>query len=186
MKKTCVVSLVALSALAMTACKDKPKTDTIIVKKPVAKAEKPVGTMGDNVQRRDVKWLGATYHIIIERKADRSLPLALDESGNRYYDNRVSLTIERPDGTEFFSRVFVKSDFDEYVDETNSDGALLGIVFDNTDGESLRFAASIGSPDKMSDDYVPLLLTVSRTGGVTVAKDDQLDTASDDADDDGV
>lgn len=186
MKKSCVISLVALCALFVTACKDKPKTDTIIVRKPAAKAEKAVATMGDNVQQRDIKWLGATYRIAIERKADNSLPLALDESGNRYYDNKVKLTITRPDGSEFFSRVFAKSDFEAYVEEANREGALLGIVFDDCEGDCLRFAASIGSPDKMSDDYVPLLLKVSRTGGVTISKDDQLDTASDDADDDGV
>ena len=41
------------------------------------------------------------------------------------------------------------------------------------------FAASVGSPDKMSDEYVPLVLTISRGGTVNIAKDTQLDTASD-------
>lgn len=56
---------------------------------------------------------------------------------------------------------------------------MLGIVFDRADGGSLIFAASVGSPDKMSDEYVPLVLTISRGGTVNIAKDTQLDTASD-------
>ena len=32
----------------------------------------------------------------------------------------------------------------------------------------------------MSDEYVPLVLTVSRTGGVKISEDTQLDTGSED------
>ena len=59
---------------------------------------------------------------------------------------------------------------------------MLGIVFDRADGASLIFAASVGSPDKMSDEYVPLVMTISRGGTVSIAKDTQLDTVSDAAD----
>ena len=62
-------------------------------------------------------------------------------------------------------------------------GALLGIVFDRAEGASLWFAASVGSPDKMSDEYVPLLLKISRGGGISIARDTQLDTTN--ADDTG-
>ena len=135
--------------------------------------------MDEYRQVRDVEWLGGTYKVVAERKPDTSLPQAVDEQGNRYYDNRITLTISRPDGTAFFNRTFSKTDFAQYVDDDNADGALLGIVFDRADGGSLIFAASVGSPDKMSDEYVPLVLTVSRGGTVSIVKDTQLDTASD-------
>ena len=187
--KTIVPAFVA-AALALASCGDKPKTNDIIVKKPAAVAKKGVQRMNGYSQARDVEWLDGTYNVAVERKADTSLPQATDEQGNRYYDNRISLTIRRPDGSVFFSRTFSKADFAKYVDEAHAGGALLGIVFDHAEGGSLRFAASVGSPDAMSDEYVPLVVVVSRGGEVTVSKDTQLDTASDADDtqdeDDGV
>lgn len=163
-------------------CKEKPRTTDIIVKKSAPKPKKGVQKMDEYRQVRDVEWLGGTYKVVAERKPDTSLPQAEDEQGNRYYDNRITLTISRPDGTVFFNRTFSKTDFAKYVDGDNADGALLGIVFDRADGGSLIFAASVGSPDKMSDEYVPLVMTISRGGTVSIAKDTQLDTVSDAAD----
>ena len=190
-----IVAWAAMSLGVAVSCKEKPRTTDIIVKKSAPKPKKGVQKMDGYRQVRDVEWLGAnqhwlqisaklggTYKVVAERKPDTSLPQAEDEQGNRYYDNRITLTISRPDGTVFFNRTFSKTDFAKYVDGDNADGALLGIVFDRADGASLIFAASVGSPDKMSDEYVPLVMTISRGGTVSIAKDTQLDTVSDAAD----
>ena len=81
----------------------------------------------------------------------------------------------------FFNHTFTKVDFRDYIDGTYSDGALVGIVLDRAEGDNLLFAASVGSPDKMSDEYIPLLLKVSRQGKVSISKDTQLDTGSSEA-----
>ena len=180
--------ILAASALCgvlatLTACSSKPKTGDIIARKPVKTAPKPTQNMGDYSQSRSVEWLGGKYSVKVERKADTSLPLAVDESGNKYYDNRITLTILRSDGSEFFRRTFAKSDFAEYVGDEYKDGALLGIVLDHANGDCLCLAASVGSPDKMSDNYVPLVMKISRVGGVTITKDNKLDTMSDDVPD---
>lgn len=192
-RKVVSASALCLAVAVIAACADKPKSNDIIAKKPVKAAPKPTQTMGDYSQNRSVEWLGATYTVSVERKADTSLPLAVDEGGNKYYDNRITVTILRSDGSEFFKRTFTKASFDEYVGDDYKGGGLLGIVFDHAEGESLCFAASVGSPDKMSDNYVPLVMKVSRVGGVTITKDTRLDTVSDaaadddeEADDDGV
>ena len=57
-------------------------------------------------------------------------------------------------------------------------GALLGIVFDKAEGDNLCFAASVGSPDITSDEYLPLVLKISRMGAVSISKDQVLDTES--------
>ena len=81
---------------------------------------------------------------------------------------RLPLTILRKDGSEFFSRTFTKSDFDSCIDDSYKDkGALLGIVFDRAEGDYLYFAASVGSPDKTSDEYIPMVLKLSKTGSVS-------------------
>ncbi|MBP3229936.1 MAG: DUF4738 domain-containing protein, partial [Prevotella sp.] len=82
---------------------------------------------------------------------------------------------------------FTKADFASLLDEdTRKNGALLGIVLDKTEENQLRFAASVGSPDVLSDQYVPLLLTITRMGAVSMAKDDRLDSGGAMEEDEGV
>lgn len=185
-----VVCLVAMAAVA--ACGEKKADDNIIVKKPVAVAEKPIQRVGDYQQERQFEWNGSTYTVAVERKADAQLPLVDDGEGNRYYDNRITVKIVRQDGSEFFSRAFTKQDFSAYVDEAYKGGALLGVVFDCVDDGVLRFAASVGSPDRTSDEYVPLVMKINRFGETSVSRDTALDTTGEEngaeaaADDDGV
>ena len=181
--RTIALSAACAAMAALTACSSKPQSNNIIAKKPSKDAPKPTQDMGDYSQDRSVEWLGGTYSIKVMRKADRSLPLATDEGGNKYFDNRITLTILRSDGSEFFKRTFSKADFNKFVDSDYQDGALLGIVLDRAEGDCISFAASVGSPDKMSDNYVPLVLKVSRTGGVSISKDTKLDTTSSDVSD---
>ncbi len=54
--------------------------------------------------------------------------------------------------------------------------ALLGVVFDKVDGDHLIFAASVGSPDKISDEFIPLVLKVSKSGSLSMYRDSQMDT----------
>ena len=148
-----------------------------------------VQKMGDYQQSREVEWLEKTYTVSVDFKADPELPLVKDGK-QRYYDNRIRLRILRPDGSEFLNREFTKADFLPYLDNTyGKEGALLGIVLDRAEGDNLLFAASVGSPDKSSDEYLPLVMKISRMGNVTILRDVQLDTsatASQEQEDEGV
>ena len=86
------------------------------------------------------------------------------------------MRILRQNGSEFFSRKFTKADFKAKVDEQYyRTGALLGIVFVRSEGSDLVFAASVGNPDKSSDEYVPLVLKISKLGTVTITQDEELE-----------
>ena len=184
--KKYVINIVKLFAIILSvylvACQEKPKTTDIITKKPIKVQTKDIQKVGDYAQTRSVEWLGETYSVFVKRVADASLPLIKDETGAKYYDNTVTLTINRPDGSVFFSRKFTKSDFMEYVGDEEKRGALLGVVLDHAKYATLYFAASVGSPDKTSDEYVPLVMSISRGGEVSIKKDTHLDTVSEDAD----
>ena len=131
--------------------------------------------MGDYEQSRQIEWLGNTYTVEVSFKADPALPIVEDGS-QRFYDNRISLRIVRKDGTEFFSKTFTKADFEPYLNsDYGRDGALLGIVFDRIAAGQLVFAASVGSPDKSSDEFIPLVMKISRFGEVSIREDSQLD-----------
>ncbi len=180
MKKHLMFLIVAVVLLATASCGSKPESHRIIAPKPVKQKPKATQKIGDYVQVRNIKWLGAKYKVEVKRVADTSLPLADDGAGNKYFDNRITVRILRGDGSEFFSRTFTKSDFNASLEETyRKNSALLGIVLDRAEGDHLIFATSVGSPDKMSDEYLPLLLTITNHGIVTVTKDNQLDTGSD-------
>lgn len=173
------VAVLSMASAMFSACSSSPKSNDIIAKKPEKVVKKSTQKVGDYAQTRKVQWLGAEYTVSVERKADTSLPLVADEQGNKYYDNRITLIIKRPDGTEFFHRTFSKNDFTAYVGDDENNGALLGVVFDRAEGANLYFAASVGSPDNMSDEYVPLVLRIERSGNVVISKDTQLDTSGD-------
>ncbi len=180
MKKSAITLIVAaLATITIVSCKEKKTSEHIITTKPVEEAKKPTQEIGNYDMTSPVDWVGSTYQVVVERKADHSLPLADDGQGNKYFDNRISLKILRKDGSVFFSRVFTKNDFSRYVDALyQKNSALLGIVLDRAETDHLIFAASVGSPDKMSDEYVPLVMMISRFGDVSISKDTQMDTGS--------
>ena len=193
MKRLIPILLTAVVCGGFTACSEKKKSDVIIAPKPQAPKPKKTQSMSGYEQARDVEWLGSTYKVIVKREPDKSLPLAMGDDNTKYFDNKITVRILRQDGTEFFNRTFLKTDFKEYLDEkTAEEGALLGLVYVEANGDYLNFAASVGSPDVTSDEYVPLKVKISRMGAVSMGKDSQLDTGSDvetdkeEDDDDGV
>ena len=166
----------AAVTLVFAACGGKKQDKDIITKKPEVKAPAQPVRMQDYDHAETVDWLGARYKLSISRRADTSLPVITDEAGGKYYDNRITVSVVRPDGTQFFSRTFTKADFSSLIGGGYMEkSALLGIVFDKAEGGGLVFAASVGAPDVLSDDYVPLLMTISRMGGVSIVKDTRLD-----------
>ena len=176
MKTIGVVLTAGIMASAVLSCGEQKKSNNIIAQKPVAKAPASPVKMQDSNHKETVEWLGGQYVISISRRADTSLPMVRDDTGGRYYDNRISVKITRSDGSLFFEKTFTKDDFASNVDEEYLEkSALLGIVIDSADDSGLVLAASIGSPDVLSDDYLPLLITVSRTGGISVKRDSRLD-----------
>ena len=127
-------------------------------------------------QTKDIVWLNKNYQVVIHREADDSLKMVTDETGQQFVDNRISLRVLRSDGSVFFNRVFTKSTFEAQLDDDyRQTGILEGIVFDQIDGNNLVFAGSVSHPQ--TDEYIPLVITVSNFGDVTLKRDDQMDTS---------
>ena len=168
---------VSTLTILQVGCVKKKDTNNIITHKEEKKRPKPIQRVGDFSQTRVVSWLGHNVKITTERLADKDLSFVQDENGNKYYDNKIILKIQRSDGSIFLERVFYKSDFSKFIDiSADKTTALLGVVFDRINGEHLLFAASVGSPDNMSDEFIPLVLKVSKSGSLSIYKDTQMDT----------
>lgn len=180
MKRLFYAFAFSLLLMGVISCDEKPKNDIIITKMPPkTEISKHPLQVGNYSQSRQVEWVGSTYTVEVNRQADTTLTIVKDDNGQRYYDNRITVKIIRKDGSEFFNRAFTKKDFDGYVDALyKKNSVLLGIVLDKADEDNIYMAASVGSPDKSSDEFVPLIVKISRMGVVSISKDTDLDTSN--------
>ena len=177
MRKLLFAAGMTALALVLAACSEKKKSDDIITQRVVeVKPSAPI-KMQEYNDSRDVEWIGKTYHITVHRQPSDSLPMVEDETGQKFVDNVFKVTVSRSDGSVFFNRTFTKPFFAQYVNEDfRKTGILEGIVFDKADGDWLVFGASVGHPQ--TDEYMPLVMRLSRMGNLEVKLDSQMDTNS--------
>ena len=179
MKKIQLLAALLMAVIAISCGKKKESKDIIVPSVEVVKPKAPISMQPYN-QQQEVKWLDKSYQVFIDRVADDSLRMVQDETGEtgqKFVDNRITLRVVRADGSVFFKKVFTKSSFDAQLDDDyRQTGILEGLVFDKVDGNNLIFAGSVSHPQ--TDEYIPLVVTVSNFGNVTIKRDDQMDTNS--------
>ncbi len=125
-----------------------------------------------------IPWNDSQYHIIIARAPIDTMPEIHTGDGVRYKDNRIRIKILRRDSSVFFNQTFTKHSFKNILTpQFQKEGALLNLVFeeDLTDKDHLYFAGSVGDPDELSDEMIPLQLIIDRFGKFTY-KVDEIDT----------
>ena len=176
MKKIQLLAALLMAVLAISCGKKKESKDIIVPTVEVVKPKSPI-SMQPYSQQQEVEWLDKSYQVFINRVADDSLRMVQDETGQKFVDNRITLRVVRADGSVFFKKVFTKATFDAQLDDDyRQTGILEGLVFDKVDGNNLVFAGSVSHPQ--TDEYIPLVVTVSNFGNVTIKRDDQMDTNS--------
>ena len=179
MNKKIQLLFIALAGVALlTACGEKKKSKDIIAPRVVESAPKEPVRMQDYTDERDVQWIGKTYHVAIHRHSSDSLPMVKDETGQQFIDNVFTLAVTRADGSVFYSQKFTKKSVQQYLDDYyRKAGILEGLVFDRVEGNDLILAGSVGLPQ--TDEYIPLVIRLSRTGNLTISRDTQMDTTGD-------
>ena len=177
MKKIQLFVALLMVALMISSCgKKKESKDIIVPTVEEVKPKDPISMQPYN-QQQQVEWLDKHYQVFIDRVADDSLRMVEDETGQKFIDNRINLRVVRADGSVFFKQEFTKSSFDAQLDDDyRQTGILEGLVFDKVDGNNLVFAGSVSHPQ--TDEYIPLVVTVSNFGKVTIKRDDLMDTYS--------
>lgn len=166
-----ILALTVTAALAFTSCKEKPKTDDIIVDKVVPKPQSGPDSMGTDEQNGSVAWIGgAQYAYTIRRAASDSLDI-VENHGRKYHDNRIRLVVTRPDGTVFFQKVFSKANFAPMLPEQfQENGVLLGMKLDKAEGNNLNFVVSVGSPDENNDEFYLVKMVLNNFGSTSCEK----------------
>lgn len=177
MNKIHIFLMALVACVLLSACGEKKKSDNIIAPRVVEAVPQEPVKMQEYTDERSVDWLGKNYHVAIHRHASDSLPMVKDETGQEFVDNVFSLAVSRADGSIFFSRTFTKKDVVNYIDENyRKAGVFEGLVFDRVDGDYLILAASVGLPQ--TDEYIPLVIRLSRMGQISIQRDTQMDTSS--------
>lgn len=126
---------------------------------------------------------GNQYVYTIHREASDSLPLIIEEDGNRYADNIYTLTIQAGD-KNVFQRHFTKKTFMSYLSKDFQQRGLLdGMMYDKS-LPGFHFAISVSLPQ--SDMMEPLLMQVDTNGGIVIARDERGDEELEPEDEDGV
>ena len=173
MNKNLILALIAVPCL-LASCGQKKQHDDIIVQHTEApKPQAPI-RMQDYKDVKDVQWLGKQYQVEVSRTADDSLRMVKDENGQKFVDNRITLKVIRTDGSVFCTKTFTKTAFDGCLDDDyRKTGILEGFVFDKAEGNQLFFAASVCHPQ--TDEYIPLIVTVSNFGEVGISRDQDLE-----------
>ena len=168
------VLALTFAGLLATSCGKKKQHDDIIVQETEAPQPQAPIRMQDYKDVKDVQWLGKQYQVEVTRTASDSLAMVKDESGQEFVDNRIVLKVIRTDGSIFCTKTFTKSAFNACLDDDyRKTGILEGFVFDKAEGNQLFFAASVCHPQ--TDEYIPMVVTVSNFGEVGIAKDQQME-----------
>lgn len=176
MKKVILLLATGLFLFSATGCKEKKSSEEIIVQKVVESkiSNEPV-RMQEYSQSTDVEWGGVTVKCNIKREPDESKTLVADERGQKFVDNKIVLVITKADSSVILERTFGKADFATFLNEQYKTGGLLeGIVFDKMVNDTLHFAASVSLPQ--TDEYIPLLIKVTKKGVVSISLDEMMDT----------
>lgn len=130
---------------------------------------------------QDVKLKGRNYHLLIQRVPADSLPHVKNDMGDIYADNTITLRITRDKGEKVFSKTFTKQDFSSVVAANLLPQCILeGMVFDKTTPQGIVLAASISVPQ--TDLYVPVSITVSPDGKMTIVKEEEIEDTYTDTD----
>ncbi len=178
MKKIKWIFALAMLSVLLTACGEKKKSNDIIAPRIVEAAPKGPIQMQDYTDERGIDWIGKKYHVSIHRQPSKTLPMVKDENGQEYVDNIFTVVVSRQDGSIFFNHDFTKSSMANHIDENyRKNGILEGVVFDRAEGDWLIFAGSVGLP-QTDDEYIPLIIRLSRTGELVIKRDSQMDTTS--------
>lgn len=110
---------------------------------------------------------------MVSRTPDESLPHVTNEMGDTYLDNKIVLRLTC--GNEkVFDKTFTKNDFSSVVDAGFlSKSVLEGIVYDKTTPQGIVYAASVCYPQ--TDLYMPLSITITADGKMSIQKVDMLE-----------
>lgn len=179
--KKIILCLIAVPLIGgMTACKEKPKSEDIIVAKYVPDAPKAPVKLPKDVRATNVEWMGNSFTVQLSREPADTTHLLQDETGQEYVDNLVTLNILRSDSSSFFKKVFTKETFAAHINaDFCKNGIFENLVFHGIENQQLKFGAVISWPGN-EDEFIPLDVMIDKNGGMVIMQGKLFDEIEDD------
>lgn len=167
--------LACVSVIFLSACSSqnkKEKDDAQALMQDSAKAAGPQRMQASDV-KATFKYQGKEYQSSVMRQPDESLPIVKNGQGEKFVDNRITLRLTCG-GKQIVDKVFTKESFASLVDAKFMQYAILeGLVYDQTTPQGIIYAASVCYPQ--SDLYVPIRLTITSDGKISMAKEELME-----------
>lgn len=162
--------------LNLASCKKEKKEDIIIVKAPDKPEDiKPQGPISrDSItEETTVQWGEAQYKVVVTRRPDKALEMIENgDTGEKYYDNAVTIKVVREDNTVAITKNYTKEAFKQNISkEAFPRYSLLNVRCEEENNPlngKLNFIVAVGDPDDCTDDYVTLQMLMTKTGEVSV------------------
>ena len=178
MKKISYLTVVALLALCGCGGGGEQKEEAVRDSVKTEAADVPVAELSEHYEiTRDARLGDHNYKITINIDADHSLPTVKDQNGREYFDNKVSVRITR-DGADFFSRVFTKDSFADFIPAKALAGYILnGMNFyeEKSTARRLCLTAQVGEPG--AGEGPAFIVEVPAAGGAcSIVVDREQDT----------
>lgn len=175
MRKTIFYIWICVAVSLLAACSSQGRSKSESVEAQAQDAAVPGAPQ--RMQVSDVKttftYKGKEYQSSVVRRPDESLPVVTVEEGEKFYDNRITLRLTCG-GRQVVDKVFTKESFASLVDARFMKYAVLeGLVYDETTVQGIIYAASVGYPQ--SDLYVPIRLTITPDGKISMAKEELME-----------
>lgn len=172
MKKFIYILLMPLAVAACGGKKENTKKSSVLVRQDSIDV-RGLQRMQTSKSEVDIPYKGKDYHSFVSRTPDESLPHVTNDMGDTYLDNKIVLRLTRGNAS-VFNKTFTKNDFSSVVDAGFLAKAILeGIVYDKTTPQGIVYAASVCYPQ--TDLYVPLSITITADGKMTLKKVDALE-----------
>jgi hypothetical protein len=173
--KKIVYMLACASVIFFTACSSKDKSEKEGVQTLMQDSTEIAAPQ--RMQVSDVKttftYKGKEYQSSVTRRPDETLPIVKNEQGEKFIDNRITLRLTSG-GKQVVDKVFTKESFASLVDATFMKYAILeGLVYDQTTPQGIIYAASVCYPQ--SDLYVPIRLTITADGKISMTQDELME-----------
>lgn len=180
MKKTTLwISMLCLvAAVLISACGGKKNTDNgkiMAIEYTPPVIVDPISMDSVKTSQR-VNWINGSYTVTIKRVPMPSLPMVVNDYGQKYVDNRVTIEIRRPDGSEFFNESFTKSAFSSLLDnDYRKNGLLADIQLEKANGRQLEFTVMMAHVLLLDGEEMPVKLIIDSQKNYKVDYDDSFD-----------
>lgn len=173
--KNIVYTLACVSVVFFTACSSQDKNMKDNIQILTGSSTEVAGP--ERMQISDIKttftYKGKEYHSSVVRRPDETLPIVKNEQGDEFVDNHITLRITSG-GKQVVDKVFTKANFASLVDAKFMKHAILeGLVYDKTTPQGIIYAASVCYPQ--SDLYIPIRLTVTSDGKISMTKEELME-----------